>query len=170
MTLGDRIAVLNAGELQQVGPPQVLYDRPANTFVAQFLGNPGMNILAAGLSRDRTSLQLRDGGWEVPVAELPQRCRELAQHLAGTFLVGLRPEAFSPRLGNSIEMVVETVESLGYERLVTVRPTGDATEAGQTSLVARLRGGRAEGAGQKIELGFDSEQLRFFSVGGDLIG
>ncbi|MGB5773346.1 MAG: ATP-binding cassette domain-containing protein, partial [Sedimenticolaceae bacterium] len=170
MTLGDRIAVLNAGQLQQVGPPQVLYDRPANTFVAEFLGNPGMNILAAGLSRDRTSLQLRNGGWEIPLAALPQRCRELARHLAGPFLVGLRPEAFSPRRGMTTEMIVESVESLGHERLVAVRPTADITGAGQTSLVARLRGGRAEVAGQKIELGFDSEQLRFFDDQGDLIG
>jgi ABC-type sugar transport system ATPase subunit len=147
-----------------------LYDRPANTFVAEFLGNPGMNILAAGLSRDHRSLRLHNSGWEIPLAELPQRCRELAQQQAGPFLVGLRPEAFSPRPGIRFEMVVETVESLGHERLVTVRPPAETEGAGQTCLVARLQGGRAEAAGQKIELGIDGGRLRFFDGQGDLIG
>jgi ABC-type sugar transport system ATPase subunit len=97
MTMGDRIAVMNKGELQQLGTPEELYERPANTFVARFIGSPAMNMLPSSV--------LGIGG-------------------AGQ-LAGFRPEHV--RLGNghlgagSLDVAVEVVEYLGDEQLAHVR-------------------------------------------------
>jgi multiple sugar transport system ATP-binding protein len=169
MTLGDRIAVLEAGRLQQVGPPQELYDRPANAFVAAFLGNPGMNIIPARLSRETGLLQLASSRWHISVERLATDLRTPVEQLEGPILVGLRPEAFSPRLAPASEVIVETVESLGHERLVYFRPAAVASSTEQKPLVARLPGPQAEMAGQSIELGFDCAQLHFFTEQGGVI-
>jgi len=169
MTLGDRITLLNEGRLQQTGPPQAVYSRPANTFVATFLGNPGMNIVSARMNREVAGLQLAGGAWKIPLEPLLRRKPQLAQHLDQPLLAGLRPEAFSPRLAPATGVIIESVESLGYERLVYFTPVSTAPDAQQERLVARLSGPQSESAGQRIELGFDSEQLHFFSAQGEVI-
>ena len=108
MTLGDRIAVMNAGRLQQIGPPQAVYDEPANVFVAGFIGSPPMNLLEASA----TGGQIRAGA----IAFSRPGVRD------GALVVGIRPEALKvaePSTGAPIiEIRVEVVEPLGDEVLV----------------------------------------------------
>jgi ABC-type sugar transport system ATPase subunit len=100
MSLGDRIAVMNEGRLQQVGTPDELYRRPANVFVAGFIGSPGMNILPAR--------------------------RFAAGAPEGATWVGIRPEDFSDDGPLRLDTVIETAEFLGHEWLVQARsPEGD---------------------------------------------
>ena len=108
ITLGERIAVLSAGVLQQVGPPQDVYDRPANVFVAGFIGSPPMNLLAGTVAGARVWV----ADVEVDQARLPD----------GQVLVGIRPEGLHPvgerDPGPALEVSVEVVEPLGDEVLV----------------------------------------------------
>jgi ABC-type sugar transport system ATPase subunit len=108
MTLGERIAVLSEGVLQQVGPPQDVYDHPANVFVAAFIGSPPMNLLKGTASGGRVVA----GDLELEDVRVP----------AGEVLVGLRPEALRPvgeeHPGPGLEVRVDVVEPLGDEVLV----------------------------------------------------
>ena len=117
MTLGDRIAVLSDGILQQIGRPQDVYDRPANLFVAGFIGSPPMNLLRGTATRGRVAA----GGLELE-----------GLHVAdGDVFVGMRPEALKPvgeeHFGPSFEILVDVVEPLGDE--VLVHGSVDATPA-----------------------------------------
>jgi multiple sugar transport system ATP-binding protein len=118
MTLGDRIAVMNEGMLQQVGHPQEVYDRPANLFVAGFIGSPPMNLLRGVASNGR--VQAGDLAFERP--DLPE----------GEVIVGVRPESF--RLASdgasSAELIVEIVEPLGDEVLVHGSIGGEPARSG----------------------------------------
>ncbi|MCG8038890.1 MAG: sn-glycerol-3-phosphate ABC transporter ATP-binding protein UgpC [Candidatus Thiodiazotropha taylori] len=167
MTLGDRIAVLNAGKLQQVGPPQELYDHPANTFVAVFLGNPGMNIFDATLNRDTAMLQLAGGAWQIPYKKLLAGKPSLTKYMERPLLAGLRPEMFSTS-SSGAEVIVQSVESLGHECLVHFTPSG-ASGSDQKTLIARLPGTAIYQAGQSIRLGFNPGWLHFFTADGDAV-
>ena len=106
MTLGQRVAVMRDGRIQQVDTPQVLYNRPVNLFVAAFIGSPAMNLVEADVTHDG----LEFGGLRIPMSldgTLPKRV-----------IVGIRPEAFEDAAGASpslptIETTVEIVEELG---------------------------------------------------------
>jgi multiple sugar transport system ATP-binding protein len=137
ITLGERIAVLSEGVLQQVGPPQDVYDHPANVFVAGFIGSPPMNLL--------TGVAL-DGHVTVGEAEL-----ERAGAPDGEVLVGIRPEGLRPvgaeHPGPVFEVSVDVVEPLGDEVLVhgTVAAPGAlaSTEPEERILAAESVSGRA---------------------------
>ncbi|HIP52388.1 MAG TPA: TOBE domain-containing protein, partial [Chromatiales bacterium] len=170
MTLGDRVAVLDAGQLQQVGAPQALYERPANVFVASFLGNPGMNILRAVIDPEEKELQLGGGALRIPLGMVLAHHPRLGEHRDRPLLTGLRPEAFSTqRTDIALEVTVETVEAMGHERLVyfTLTNAGPDTEPG--TFVARLPGSHAETPGQRITLGFGPEHFHFFTQAGRAI-
>ena len=170
MTLGHRIAVFNNGRLQQVGPPQQVYDHPKNTFVAAFLGSPGMNIVSARVSSESAMLELIDAGWTIPVDPLVARTPSLVNHLSENRLqVGLRPEAFSMRQDGGAEVMIESVESLGHESLVYFRPLDRAGESRQLPLAARVSGLVAEKPGNRIRLELDIRQLHFFTQEGGII-
>jgi multiple sugar transport system ATP-binding protein len=111
MTLGDRVAVLRKGELQQVASPRALYDHPVNLFVAGFIGSPAMNFLPASV---------RDGVLSLPIGDVPLSA-ELAAAASGheMLLAGLRPENFE-----ALEMVPEDHQDLG----VPFRATIDVVE------------------------------------------
>jgi ABC-type sugar transport system ATPase subunit len=108
MTLGERIAVLSDGVLQQVGPPQDVYDRPENAFVASFIGSPPMNMLKGRATAGR----IVAGDLELEGTRVPD----------GDVLVGIRPEALRPvreaHPGPGLELRVDVVEPLGDEVLV----------------------------------------------------
>ncbi len=169
MTLGDRIAVLNRGRLQQIGGPQELYDRPDNAFVASFLGNPGMNILTAELNRETATLHLANGGWQIALESLLPKTPTLQEYMERPFLAGLRPEVFSTQSEAVTEVIVNAVESLGYERLIYFTPVNVTSRVNKETLVARVKGPQAETPGQMIQLGFDPAQLHFFAEGGGCI-
>ncbi len=117
MTLGERIAVLSDGVLQQVGRPQDVYDRPDNVFVAGFIGSPPMNLLRGTAAGGR----IVAGDFELEDAGVPD----------GDVLVGIRPEALRPvgeeHSGPGLEVRVDVVEPLGDE--VLVHGSVEATQA-----------------------------------------
>ena len=122
MTMGDRVAVMRAGVLQQCDQPQVLYRHPANLFVAAFIGSPAMNLFEATLGADGTSLRL--GSQELALGEELLRQRPgLAAYRGRPLVVGLRAEDL-PVAGSSepssstLKARVEVVEELGSEMLV----------------------------------------------------
>ncbi|MES2306269.1 MAG: sn-glycerol-3-phosphate ABC transporter ATP-binding protein UgpC [Gemmatimonadota bacterium] len=122
MTLGDRIVVMHAGRVQQVGSPLDIYDRPANLFVAGFLGSPPMNQIAGRLvGGESVKFETPDGALTIaiPEAHLPARRPE------GAVVLGIRPEAIRPVPGvPGFQGIVEAVEPLGYESLITIRAGG----------------------------------------------
>ena len=137
MTLGQRVAVLNHGVVQQVDAPDVLYNRPANTFVASFIGSPSMNFVRAR-SDGRT---ISFGGFSLP---LPESVVGRLRRKEGDMLVGLRPEHFSDaRVGDrgaQLPVTVEITEQLGSETLVYFRVDGvDAESIGRVGGGARGR-------------------------------
>ena len=157
MTLADRIICLLDGHIAQVGTPHDLFDRPANVFVAEFIGSPTMNILPAtlGTDADRPVLSLAGGGRIVLPAgtALPQI------PAGGEVLVGLRPEHLSdvpsPATGATIEGVVDMLEPLGSDILVTVK-TGDAVLTARCTDKGQFR------PGQALALHFEAARLHLF--------
>ncbi|MBM2616346.1 ABC transporter ATP-binding protein [Actinoplanes sp. LDG1-06] len=130
MTLGDRIAVLDKGRLQQVGTPEELYQAPANRFVAGFMGSPSMNFATVELRGDADRAAVTLAGREFAVHHRP----ELARYLGSTVVMGLRPAAFALAVASGPEtlpVVPLGVESLGDEKHVLFRlPSGGPDEAG----------------------------------------
>jgi ABC-type sugar transport system ATPase subunit len=134
MTLGDRVAVMSNGVLQQLGAPQDVYDRPANLFVAGFIGSPPMNLLRAEAK----------GG----VATAGDLSLSIAGLADGDVVLGLRPEHLHPALDGqpSTEFLVEVVEPLGDGVIVhgTVSGTLITAPSGDDEVLPRLPGDRAE--------------------------
>src|SRR4029079_3362498 len=119
MTMGDRVAVLRRGVLQQFDAPQRLYEQPANLFVASFIGSPAMNMLEATVDRNGDGLVLRVGSATLPV---PRDTDRLDEYVGRRIALGLRPEALD-QAGNGdgrLHGVVQTVEALGPEQLAHV--------------------------------------------------
>src|SRR5580693_6549758 len=127
MTMGDRVAVLSAGTLQQCDAPQVLYDAPSNLFVAAFIGSPAMNLYRATVDREGGVLRVGD-----QTLELPRSMRNVSSSdlpADNEVVVGLRPEDLSdaalvdgdPGSGGQLVGTVELVEALGSEKLVHFR-------------------------------------------------
>jgi multiple sugar transport system ATP-binding protein len=126
MTMGDRVAVLRRGLLQQFEPPQSLYEQPANLFVASFIGSPAMNILEATLERDGDGVVCRVGSTTLALpAEVLSARPALVGYAGKSIAVGIRPEALdhSGRLnggGGRLRGVVRAIEALGPEQLAHV--------------------------------------------------
>ena len=141
MTLADRVVVLRDGQIEQVGSPLTLYDRPANQFVAQFIGTPQMNVLPADALPALA-------GWPVG---------------AGGF-IGLRPEnvLLQPAGQGAVQGRVELVEALGAETLVYVALASGA------QLVARQNTRTSLQAGQAVGLGLDADAAHLFDAAGKL--
>jgi multiple sugar transport system ATP-binding protein len=126
MTLGDRVAVIRKGELQQVAPPGTLYDRPVNLFVAGFIGSPAMNMVEAQLSRTDGGLVAEFGGIKLELGDEVLKARpRLSEYEGKPVILGIRPEDIedSEVAGDApdsrrIATKVDLVESLGSEVLV----------------------------------------------------
>ncbi len=115
MTMGDRVAVLKAGHLQQVASPRELYANPVNDFVASFIGSPAMNLLEADVQDGHAVL----GGLRVPVPS----------GRGGRIVVGVRPESWDlvgENDSESVELVTDLVEELGAESFAYSTPAADA--------------------------------------------
>jgi sn-glycerol 3-phosphate transport system ATP-binding protein len=167
MTLGDRIAVLDRGRLQQLGTPDEVFDSPANLFVAAFMGSPPMNLLRGRVEGGA----LRAGTLELDVDGVPD----------GEVVVGFRPESL--RLagsgGPALEMQVEVVEPLGTETLVhgstegeLVRPEeviGEGEElpalaGARAAIAARLGPRERPPAGERVRLELDVAGIHLFDA------
>jgi multiple sugar transport system ATP-binding protein len=128
MTMGDRVAVLRKGELQQVAPPQQVYERPANLFVASFIGSPEMNLVEARLERDGGGLACRIGDQLLALpAEVVRARPELDAYAGRTIGLGIRPEQLEDAAltgdvpaDSRLRGRVVTTELLGSELLAHV--------------------------------------------------
>ncbi|HEV2579920.1 MAG TPA: sn-glycerol-3-phosphate ABC transporter ATP-binding protein UgpC [Ktedonobacteraceae bacterium] len=163
MTMGTRIAVLNAGLIQQIGPPQELYDHPSNLFVAGFIGSPAMNFF--------TNVEVVNDGDATKVVvpgygevEVPPLYRQQAREAASRKLtLGIRPEHFEDNAtrpadalnGSTITATVEIVEHLGSELLVYM--TGK-----EKQIVARLDPRSTARIGQTLNLHVQAEDMHLF--------
>jgi ABC-type sugar transport system ATPase subunit len=163
MTMADRVAVLNAGRLQQVGPPQAVYDRPANLFVARFLGSPPMNVLPGTV--DGTSVTVGGATFDLPrpVAAGARRVEVgiRPEHLAlasGADMAGTLGGADMAGTVGGADMAgtVELVESLGYERLVRCAVDGG-------TVIVRAAPGAADPAiGERVSVRIDARRVHLF--------
>jgi multiple sugar transport system ATP-binding protein len=150
MTMGQRIAVLHEGRLRQLGTPVEVYQRPADVFVARFIGSPGMNILPGMAVERRGETSVDCGSFSVPIT--------LSEY-AGQVYLGVRPEYIAfcgpdQGVGNA---TVQMVEPLGAETLVYL-------DAGGQELVARLPGLVDVHGGDRVGFRFERGQLHVFDV------
>ena len=177
MVLGDRVAVLMGGVLQQYGTAEDVYDRPATVFVAQFLGAPSMSLLQATVATEATETVVRIGEWRLAFPS-DASSRPRAFRGARQLLCGIRPEAFheahddgtlAPR--PSVRGVVELREQLGSEIHAHVRVPGfaDSPSMGESALtdpgglvVARLSAQSQPREGMPIDLTVDRKGVHFF--------
>jgi multiple sugar transport system ATP-binding protein len=198
MTMGDRVAILRLGELQQLGTPEDLYEQPVNVFVATFIGSPAMNLFPGRLRTDNGECRVSIGSSEIPISDaVLQRSPKLHQHSTPDVVVGIRPEDFnSPEQTRSaghsqLDVKVVRAESLGSERIVYFEPLdgsssgadGPTTHAlvaeatdqapGGTPrlLTARLSRGASVQDEGPARLAVDLDRLYFFDPNtGDAIG
>jgi multiple sugar transport system ATP-binding protein len=183
MTLGDRVAVMRAGVIQQVGTPQELYERPRNLFVAGFIGSPAMNFLPGTLEDGRLRSALGD------VALPGEVLAKVRRAGAGRDLIlGIRPEHFEDATlvdgkrdhGLTFSATVDVLESLGadkyaYFRLQGARATAQELEelaadagigdapGGSDQVVARLDAASRAREGRPLQLWFDPAKLHLFN-------
>jgi multiple sugar transport system ATP-binding protein len=152
MTMADRIVVMNGGRVEQSGAPLELYDRPANVFVAGFLGSPAMNFIPGDLVRGSTpGLRLEDGS----LIEM----RPYPEDLAGrTVIFGIRPEDVRIVAEGGREAVVGIVEPTGAETVVTARLGGH-------DVTLLLKDRVALAPGQAIHLSFTADRTHVFDAG-----
>jgi ABC-type sugar transport system ATPase subunit len=191
MTLGDRVAVMKKGELQQVAQPQELYDRPANLFVAGFIGSPAMNLLQGELSGTEDDLRLEIAGQELRVGDgvLEQR-PALRDYIGRSLVVGIRPEDMEDAElsettdGNRFTSTAELVEAMGSDVLVhfgveastvvtedTKELARDAgtdvlgtLETPHTTVVARFSPRTRVKVGDTVDVHVDTTRLHFFDL------
>ena len=162
MTLGQRVAVLDKGVVQQVAPPRQLYDQPANVFVAGFIGNPPMNLLTTRLSSDSA------GGNVVSIGDQRVRVgRDWRAAHEDVLTAGIRPEAFrlATDSASALNAIVEHVEYLGHETLAYVR-LGAADGPDTVRVIARLQGMHEFSKGAAIGLQVDADHIYLFNDSG----
>ena len=157
MTMGHRIAVLHAGKLQQVGPPLDVYERPANVFVANFIGTPPMNFVHATLKNGG----LQAASFEIP---LPASLRSATAGKSGKKVIaGIRPEhVLDPALPargetSALDLTVDIVETLGDELVVHGR-------IGEDVLVFKRDAHRAPELGAKVAVKLELSQMHLFDA------
>jgi len=159
MTMGDRIAVMNQGLLQQVGSPQELYEHPANRFVAGFIGSPSMNFVPVTLAQDGDRTMLRNSSIELP---LPERLRSAVEAVSGRQLTaGFRPEHMelgAPDAGAeaaTMRAKCDVVEFLGNEELLHVN-------VGDHDLVAIVDASNKVRPGDIVDINVPLEKIHLF--------
>jgi multiple sugar transport system ATP-binding protein len=154
MTMGDRVAVLKDGLLQQVDTPRNLYDNPANAFVAGFIGSPAMNLLTAPVVGGKA--KLGDLNIDVPASA------------GSSVTVGVRPEGFAPA-STGFNVLVEVVEELGSDAFVYGKPAdssvkfANATDEG-AQVIVRWDPKNPPRAGQTITVSANQSSVHLFSA------
>jgi multiple sugar transport system ATP-binding protein len=158
MTLGQRIVVLKDGEIQQIDTPMNLYARPANLFVAGFLGSPAMNLLQGRVIEDG-GLWLDTGTVRLPVDATRALATGALPFVGRELVAGLRPEDLVPAAGRSLpasfNASLELIEPVGNEIFLNVR-------AGDDAMVIRVPPQELPAVGERLELGFDPARIHLF--------
>jgi len=157
MTLGDRVVVMKDGWVQQVGEPLELYSKPANRFVAGFIGSPAMNFIEVGI-KDGGALWAETAGFRVKIP--PDRAERLKSYAGQPVTVGIRPEDLRLATGgdssdHTFDAVVDVVEPLGSEILLDVK-------AGSNTMVARVEPTVRVKVHEPIRLALNAARLHFF--------
>jgi multiple sugar transport system ATP-binding protein len=152
--MGDRVAVLKDGLLQQVDTPRNLYDNPANAFVAGFIGSPAMNLLVAPVSGGKAKL----GGLDVDVPA----------SAGASVIVGIRPEGFTPS-SKGFDIQVEVVEELGADAFVYGKPVDSSVKFANASdegaqVIVRWDPKNPPKAGQTVTVSAKGDVVHLFNV------
>jgi multiple sugar transport system ATP-binding protein len=168
MTMGDRIAALNAGAIQQLGTPQELYDRPANLFVAGFIGSPAMDFFSATLRRagEDAALTIGERSLTLPGASAAPALAGVDAGERGV-IVGIRPEDLrlaSESDPNTLVGTVDVVEHLGSEQLLYLQTAGAlVSETAETAgVTARVAPDIALQRGERVALVVDPSKVHIF--------
>jgi ABC-type sugar transport system ATPase subunit len=154
MTLGDKVVVMREGRVHQIGTPETIYDRPADTFVATFVGSPMMNLFQGEVIREGEYLKFRCADFSLDVSNL-------AQDLAGkTVEVGVRPEdiVFGKNGEAELRARVEMLSNVGAEKYVHAR-------LGEGPITVRASKDATYSTGQMISLFIDPDKLHVFHEG-----
>ncbi|MGA2173547.1 MAG: ABC transporter ATP-binding protein [Verrucomicrobiota bacterium] len=152
MALADRVAVMKDGALQQAAPPLELYRRPANRFVAGFIGSPPMNFFQGLIDRHNGAVVFRaDAGFALPVEA--DAAKSLEARIGQPVTLGLRPEHIAD--GAGVAALVERVEATGAENFLYCASNG-------VRFVSRMPAARAAQAGENLALRFDMDHAHFF--------
>jgi multiple sugar transport system ATP-binding protein len=181
MTLGDRVVVLRAGYVQQIGSPQFLYDNPANLFVAGFIGSPSMNFVPATLENN----ELRSALGTTPLTD---RVRQLVEkaNAPRDVIVGIRPEHFEDAAlvadksgGGTFTAHIDVLESMGSEKFAHFTVEGEAATAeelaelaadsgsadvpgAESQIVARLSAESSAKENAGLEVWYDADKIKLF--------
>lgn len=151
MTMADRIAVMHDGLLQQFDTPDAVYNRPANRFVAGFIGTPSMNQLEGEIAGDRFMI----AGQSVPI----NRRLFKADMADGPVALGIRPENITLSGGN-VDASIRLIENTGHEQIVTLEIPGGHR------LLARAPAGQPLSIGEALKIGFAPEAIHLFEIDG----
>ncbi|MBC7789901.1 MAG: sn-glycerol-3-phosphate ABC transporter ATP-binding protein UgpC [Anaerolineae bacterium] len=161
MTMGDRIVVMNAGHVQQIDTPLALYNRPANKFVAGFIGSPAMNFVPGTLTGDHEAKFQSDDG-AIVLGMAGAASKTLAAYLGKQVIMGVRPEhlamaerSASDTAGDTVRVRLDAVEPMGNEIVLHGR-------AGANDLTARVAPRQVPEPGDEVALQIDLSQLHFF--------
>jgi multiple sugar transport system ATP-binding protein len=173
MTMGDRVAVMRDGLLQQVDSPKALYDRPVNLFVAGFIGSPAMNLFHSRLTADDGGLFAACGQVRLALPnDVLERRPMLREHVGRSVILGIRPEDFedgalaSSANGSGLDVECTLAEALGAEVIahfpLAVRPFAGPEDGSMATLTARLSPRSRAATGRPLRIAVDVERLHFF--------
>ena len=179
MTMGDRVAVMKDGILQQIDSPSSLYDSPDNLFVAGFIGAPAMNLREARLDNTAGEWSLEMGEIRIPLTRgILEKKRSLAGYEGKNVVIGIRPEAMDDATVTGkkehpiFSAVTELTEALGSDLLVHFPMDAKAVDAGDPDalkdldenplMIARVDPRSQAKPGEKIEISIDTERMHFF--------
>jgi multiple sugar transport system ATP-binding protein len=187
MTMGDRVAVMRKGQLQQVAEPQELYDQPVNLFVGGFIGSPAMNMLEATLERKNGRLDANFGSQQLAISDAAEAARPALRDFEGKMvIVGIRPEHLEdpsiardgaqPKLRGKVVLREALGSEIMVHFIVDARPalTDDVRELAadvggelpsvthETTVVARFNARSRVREGEEADVAVDTSELHFF--------
>lgn len=169
LTMGDRVAVLHSGRLQQVAPPREIYDHPANRFVAGFIGSPAMNFITARITSGENGLVLDLGGQTLPLpGNYLERRPGLKAYQQKHLIAGLRPEHFMPvskvktAAPGILKIRVEVVETVGPVNYVHFSLPDLLGGHDRAPFVAALDPSVPAMPAQDLEVAIDPDRIHFF--------
>jgi multiple sugar transport system ATP-binding protein len=157
MTIGDRVVVMKDGWIQQVGEPLELYGKPANKFVAGFIGSPAMNFADVTIQEEGGSLVAVNPGFRMPVP--PALAGKMGAYKGQSVTLGVRPEDLrvDSSGAHAVDALVEVVEPLGSEILLDIK-------VGNAAMVARVEPTVRAKVHEKIRLSIEPDRLHFFDL------
>ena len=164
MTMGDRIAIINFGELQQVGSPDEVYNKPSNVFVGGFIGSPPMNFINTSITEDDTGVWADFGEFKLKFMEDQAEVLKENNLIGKEALFGIRPEDIYDAMfaqikipgENMVKAKVEIVENLGNEKIVHLR-AGNITFLGSFHSESKVK------EGQEVNVVFDMKKVHIFN-------